>query len=84
MSGVCPFVYLAWWERFVPFLRHSLSEDLTIVGKVEKEVVIGAKFGWDGVLEGVWIDNIGGGGGGGSGSSSRHHDRSISFVLVGD
>lgn len=70
MSGVCPFVDLAWWERFVPFLRHSLSEDLTIVGKVEEEVVIGAKFGWDGVLEGVWIDDIGGAGGS---SSSRHH-----------
>lgn len=70
MSGVCPFVDLAWWERFVPFLRHSLSEDLTIVGKVEEEVVIGAKFGWDGVLEGVWVDDIGGGGSG----SSGHHD----------
>ena len=47
---------------------------MTIVGKVEEEVVIGAKFGWDGVLEGVWIDVIGGGGGGSGGSSSGHHD----------
>jgi hypothetical protein len=72
MSRVCPFVDLAWWERFVPFLRYSLSEDLTIVGKVEEEVVIDAKFGWDGVLEGVWIDDIGGGGS--VSSSSGHHD----------
>ena len=43
---------------------------MTIVGKVEEEVVIGAKFGWDGVLEGVWVDDIGGGGSG----SSGHHD----------
>ena len=45
MSRIRPLVDFAGRKRFVPFGRDGLGEDLTIVGKVEEEVVVCAE-GW--------------------------------------
>ena len=47
MCRIGPLVDFTGGEGFVPFVGHGLGEDLTIVGKVEEEVVVGAEVGWE-------------------------------------